>query len=141
MVVTIRFNRKEMAELDGYLQRNAYFDSLSSVGRVATMEFIRTRTAIALQPNVGRAAGKRPWFLWDYDITEEQAQEILSHAPFEQRKWLLARMLERLKPQELLHYVSLEVIEQALPHLRLDEKLKRHWKEAIELWMHPNSKF
>lgn len=137
MIVTIRFNHKEMRELSRYLRRNAYFDSLSSLGRVATMEFIRTRTALALEPNVEQSAEKRPWFLWDYDLTEAQVQELLTHAPFEQRKWLLARMLERLGPQELVRYVPLAEVQKALPHLRLDEKVKRHWEEALALWAQP----
>ena len=59
------------------------------------------------------------------------------HAPFEQRKWLLGRMLERLKPNEIVRYVSLDTLQQALPHLRLEEKLRRHWEEAIALWTRP----
>ena len=137
VVATIRFSRKEMEELARYLRRNSAFDSLSSLGRVATMEFVRTRTALPLQPNQRRERGKRPWFLWDYDLTEAQVQELLTHAPFEQRKWLLARMLERLGPDELVRYVRLEAVQQALPHLRLDEKVKRHWEEAIALWTNP----
>ena len=47
-------------------------DSLSSLGRVATMEFVRTKTALALHPDRGRDGGKRPWFLWDFDLSEAQ---------------------------------------------------------------------
>ena len=137
VVVTIRFSHKEMGEIERYLQRNACFDSLSSLGRVATMEFVRTSTALPLHPNRGAAGGKRPWFLWDYDLTEAQVHELLTHAPFEQRKWLLGRMLERLGPEELVRYVSLEEVERALPHLRFDEKVKRHWEEAIAVWTRP----
>ena len=137
VVATIRFSRKEMGELERYLKRNAYFDSLSSLGRVATMEFVRTKTALALQPNLWQGGGKRPWFLWDYDLTEAQVQELLTHAPFAERKWLLGRMLERLGPAEIVRYVSLEALQQALPHLRLEEKIRRHWEEAIAVWSHP----
>ena len=137
VVATIRFSHKEMRELERYLRRNLYFDSLSSLGRVATMEFVRTRKTLALQPNVGPGGGTRPWFLWDYELTEAQVQELLTHAPFEQRRWLLGRMLERLGPEELVRYVSLEAVQHALPHLRLDEKIKRHWEEAIAVWTHP----
>lgn len=137
VVATIRFSRKEMGELERYLRRNAYFGSISSLGRVATMEFVRTRKTLALQPNVGQESGKRPWFLWDYDLTEAQVQELLTHAPFEQRKWLLGRMLERLGPAEIVRYASLDTLQQALPHLRIDEKVKRHWEEAIAVWTRP----
>jgi len=137
IVVTIRFNHKEMQELQRYLQRNPCFDSLSSLGRVAAMEFVRTNTTLSLHPSKRDDGGKRPWFLWDYDFTDAQVHELLTHAPFEQRKWLLGRMLQRLGPDEIVRYVSLEALQQALPHLRLDEKLKRHWEEAIALWTTP----
>lgn len=140
MMATIRFSRTEMAELERYLRRNAYFDSFSSLGRVATMEFIRTKTALALQPSLGRKDGTRPWFLWDYDLTEAQVHELLTHAPFEQRKWLLGRMLERLGPDEIVQYISLEALQQALPHLRLEERVKCHWEDAIAVWTHPTPK-
>jgi hypothetical protein len=136
-VVTIRFSRAEVKDLQNYLRRNTYFDSLSSLGRVAAMEFIREKQMLTLQPNQTREGGRRPWFLWDYDLTEAQVRELLTHAPFAQRKWLLGRMLERLKPEEIVRYVSLEELREALPHLRLDEKIKRHWEEAIALWATP----
>lgn len=137
VVATIRFSRNEIRELEGYIRRNAYFDSVSSLGRVAVMEFVRTKTSLTLQPNLGRAGEQRPWFLWDYDLSEAQVRELLTHAPFAQRKWLLGRMLERLGPQELLGYISLDAVRRALPHLRLEAKIKRHWEEAIELWTTP----
>jgi len=101
------------------------------------MEFLHTKTALALQPNRGQDRETRPWFLWDYDLTEAHVRELLTHAPFEQRKWLLGRMLERLGPEEIVRYVSLKALQHALPRLRLDEKIKRHWEEAIAVWTHP----
>ncbi|MBI4003552.1 MAG: hypothetical protein HY353_00855 [Candidatus Omnitrophica bacterium] len=141
VVVTIRFSDKEMRELGRYLRRNVYFDSLSSLGRVATMEFVRTRTALALEPHGEQEGKTRLWFLWDYDLTEAEVRELLTHAPFEQRRWLLARMLERLGPEELVKYVSLKAVRRALPHLRLDEKIRRHWEEAVALWTQPAPTF
>ena len=138
VVVTIRFTAKEMKTLEGYLRENVYFDSISSLGRVATLEFVRTSTALPLRPRTRPHDKTRLWFLWDYDLTEAQVQELLTHAPFEERKWLLGRMLERLGPEELVRYVSLKDVSQALPHLRLDEKIKRHWQEAIALWTQPS---
>ena len=137
VVATIRFSRKEMAEIEDYVRRNPYFDSVSRLGRVAMMEFIRASNALTLQPSVRQEAQRRPWFLWDYDLTEAQVHELITHAPFAQRKWLLGRMLERLGPTEIVRYVSLEALRQALPHLRLAPQIKRHWEEAIALWTSP----
>ena len=135
VLTTIRFAPEEAREIKAYLRRNPAFASVSSLGRVATMEFIRTRTALLLSPGTG--AAKRPWFVWDYDLSEAEVQETLRHAPFAQRKWLIARLLERLRPPEIFAYLSVEEIHQALPHLRMDPKVQRHWQEAVEVWTSP----
>lgn len=132
---TIRFSLNEMREINRYLRQNRYFESVSSLGRVAVMELIHTQASVSLKP-LARASlgGKRPLFLWDYDLTEAQVHEILEHQPFDRRKWLVARILERLGPDDVFRYLSLEEISQALPHLRMNEKIKQHWREAVEVW-------
>ena len=129
---TIRFSVGEAQEIQEYLSQNPCFESVSSLGRVALMEFIRARRALALSPLT--ANEKKPSFLWDYDLTEAQVEEILRHAPLDQRKWLIARILERAPLQEVLRFLTIKEIRQALPHLRMDLKTKRHWQEAVELW-------
>lgn len=131
---TIRFTPTEEKSINEYLRRNKAFDSLSSLGRVAVMEFIHTRTTLTLSPISQHSAQARPSFLWDYDLTEAQVHEILQHEPFKQRKWLIARILERAPLQEVWRYLTMEQIRDALPHLRMDPKTQRHWQEAIELW-------
>ncbi len=131
---TIRFSSKEARAIADYLRQNPSLDSISSLGRVAIMEFIRTRTALSLHPLCERPRHARPSFLWDYDLTEAQAHEILRHAPFDQHKWLMARILERARLEEVFHYLPIEQIHDALPHLRLPPAVKRHWQEAIALW-------
>ena len=136
VLTTIRFAPDEARQIKAYVRRNPVFSTISSLGRVATMEFIRTRISLPLSPNVGSA--KRPRFLWDYDLTEAQVYELLHHAPFAERKWLVGRLLERLRPPEVFQYLSLEQIRTALPQLRMDPKIQRHWQEAIEVWSRPS---
>ena len=131
---TIRFSPGEMSEILRYLNQNRSFESLSSLGRVAIMEFIRTRSQMPLHPLETKAPSGRPEFLWDYDLTESQVREILAHAPMGERAWLIARILERSSLQEALRYLTAEEIRQALPHVRMDPKVKSHWQEAVELW-------
>lgn len=134
VVKTIRFTPTEAKAVQEYLRRNRVFDSTSSLGRVAVMEFIRTKTSLAVSPLPHDLAPIRPPFLWDYDLTESHVREILQHEPFEQRKWLIARILERAPLQEVGRYLTVAQIREALPHLRMDPTTKRHWQEAIEVW-------
>ncbi len=102
------------------------------------MEFVRTKRALALDPISDVPHADRPRFLWDYDLSEAQVHELLQHAPFDQRKWLITRILERLRPPEVFQYLSLQDIRHALPRLRMDLAIQRHWQEALILWTeHP----
>lgn len=130
---TIRFSPEELKEIRAYLRENPFFDSLSSLGRVAVREFIHSREAVPLRP-VQSELRPRPSFLWDYDLSEAQVQEILHHAPFEEQKWLIARILERAPFREVFRYLTLQKIRKTLPSLRMDPKVKRHWQEALEVW-------
>ena len=136
---TIRFTPTEAKAINDYLRRNRVFDSISSLGRVAVMEFIRTRTTLRLSMVSQHSAQARPSFLWDYDLTEAQVHETLQHEPFEQRKWLIARILERCPFQEVFRYLTIDQIRAALPHLRMDPRTTRHWQEAVELWSQPST--
>jgi len=134
IIATIRLTKEEASAVKAYLRHNPVFESVSSLGRVATMEFIRSRRELPLSALPGTSSEPRPAFLWDYDLTEFQVHELLRHAPFDQRKWLIARILDRLRPPEVFRYLTLEDIRQALPRLRLEPRVKRHWQEAVALW-------
>lgn len=133
-LTTIRFAPEEWGQIRAYLRQNRSFESVSSLGRVALMEFIRTRRELPLEPVQVNSKEGRPSFLWDYDLTESQVREILRHAPFQERKWLIGRILERASLQEVLRYLSPEEIRKALPRLRMNTKVKNHWQEAVDLW-------
>jgi hypothetical protein len=134
-LVTIRFTPQEMRRMRRYLASNPAFDSISSLGRVATLTFMETQPMLKLQPARATQTAQRPTFLWDYDLTEAQIRTILTDEPLEQRAWLIARILERLRLTEVLDYLTLEQIREALPHLRMDARTKQHWEEAITLWI------
>ncbi len=134
MVKTIRFSPTEWGRIKEYLRQNPALESVSMLGRVAVMEFMHSRQALALHPLQRTDATARPSFLWDYAMTEPQAQELLRHAPMDQKKWLIARILEKVPLPEVLRFLTLEQIDQALPHVRLNPKVKKHWQEALLLW-------
>jgi len=136
---TIRFSPEEWSGIQSYLRDNPSFESISSLGRVAIMDFIKGRSFLLLSPLPDAQKESRPSFLWDYDLTEAQVRELLRHAPFEQRKWLMARILERGSLEEVLRYLTVEEIQKALPSLRINPKVKRHWQEAVKLWTEPRS--
>ena len=139
-LTTLRLSKKEGEEVDRYLKNNPAFGSISSLGRIAILEFIHAQKHLKLLPNPSPLKTGKPDFLWDYDLTEAQAKEILHHSPPAQRKWLASRILERLSLPVVFDYLDLDEIRELLPELRLNPKVKKHWEEAIRLWTKPNQK-
>lgn len=133
---TVRFNPTEGTLVDSYLKKNPLFESFSSLARVATLSFIREEGAIHLNPVVIESKPKRPFFLWDYDLNEIQVREILNQPGLSPQKiWLIERILTQARFKEIFSYLTLEIIEQALPRLRLAPKIRRRWEYAVNYWM------
>lgn len=130
---TIRLTPEENRQVSRYLLDNPLFDGFGSLARVATLEFIRVRRTLPLQPLLQSPFQKRPSFLWDYDISEVQVHEILKKKG-KDRDWLVARILERAPFTEVFRFLTLSEIREALPRLRLPLKRKAHWTYALQRW-------
>ena len=72
--------------------------------------------------------------MWDYDLTEDQVRAILSGTNNFDRQWLLARILESAKYEDVWKYVNLAQLRQAYPTLKLKKPIKRAWDLALRTW-------
>ena len=77
----------------------------------------------------------RPSFIWEYELTQGEIHEILE-GPRPKRLWLVAKILENGKWNEIWEYLTVEGIAADLPYLRLSEKSFNHWRYAIDRWRH-----
>lgn len=123
---TVRLTGEENKALEHFMAFHPNLNHFSSLTRVALREYIQRHRALATGP-------ASPSFLWEYKLDEEAIFEIL-HGPQKERLWLVAKILEHAKWEEVWRYLSPEMIEQDLPHLRLSEKTKRHWEYAFRRW-------
>ncbi|MBI4676852.1 MAG: hypothetical protein HY748_04655 [Elusimicrobia bacterium] len=131
---TVRLNSGEKALIENYLAGNTIFDGFSSLARVAIMSFIGAEGSVRLKP-VGTAGAARPRFLWDYDMSDAQAREILGRPGLsEAKRWLIARILSQARFEEVFSYLDLEDVKRALPKLRLPPKTAERWAYAVERW-------
>lgn len=124
---TVRFTTNEQARIGQYLKGHPYIKSFSTLVRAALWEF--------LQEVPARPRPIRPSFLWDYDLNHGQIMEIL-HGPQKNRLWLVAKILEHARWNEIWEYLTLPQIEKDLPRLRLPEKTRAHWVYALHRWRH-----
>lgn len=47
------------------------------------------------------SARQRPYFIWDYDLTEADIRAILRGDDEEQKAWLVARLLESARYEDI----------------------------------------
>ena len=76
----------------------------------------------------------RPYFLWDYDLTESDVLTLLRAGDEDTRCWLVARILESARYEDVWRYVSLAEVRALFPHLKLKPPVREAWAYALEVW-------
>lgn len=76
----------------------------------------------------------RPYFLWDYDLTEDDILRILSGENQTDKVWLVSRILESARFEDVWKYVSLSEVRRMLPILKLKKPIRRAWELASSVW-------
>lgn len=77
---------------------------------------------------------KRPYFLWDYDLTEEQVREILRGENKTERQWMMARILTSARYEDVWSYIQLSDLVHEFPNLRMRREVKEAWSHALTVW-------
>jgi len=71
---------------------------------------------------------QRPYFFWDYDITEEDIRRILANGNQTEKAWVITRILEYAKWDDIWRYLTIDDIRENFEHLRF------RWPQDRELW-------
>lgn len=77
---------------------------------------------------------KKPYFLWDYDFTETQVKKMLREGNDYTKQWLIARILESAKYEDVWKYLTLKEILAIFQKLRLRKPMREAWEEAFKAW-------
>lgn len=75
-----------------------------------------------------------PYFIWDYDLTDADVRAILSGDDEEQKAWLVARLLESARYEEVWQYISLSELRAIFPQLQLKPQVRAVWEFALSVW-------
>ena len=76
----------------------------------------------------------RPYFLWDYDLTEDDVRRILSGENQTDKKWLMARILTNAHFDDVWKYLSVRDIVDNFKDLRMRSQTKNVWHRALTVW-------
>lgn len=77
---------------------------------------------------------QKPYFLWDYDLSYTDVQAILKGKDEEQKAWLIARLLESARYEDIWKYISLEELRTIFPKLKLKPQVRAVWEFALLVW-------
>jgi hypothetical protein len=81
-------------------------------------------------------ASQRPYFFWDYDISDDQVRHILRHGNSVEKGWIITRILEYAKWEDIWRYLTVDDIRQNFEHLRFRRPQDRElWAYALERWV------
>ncbi|MEK7091261.1 MAG: hypothetical protein AAB887_02010 [Patescibacteria group bacterium] len=76
----------------------------------------------------------RPYFLWDYDLTEGDVRRILSGENQTDKAWILSRILESATFEDVWKYTSLSEIRHMMPILKIKKPIRQVWERALSVW-------
>lgn len=76
----------------------------------------------------------KPYFLWDYDISEKEVKRIIKQGDEYSREFIIARILESAKYKDVWKYITLEELVKVFPRLKLKKEIKQAWQNAFLAW-------
>jgi hypothetical protein len=77
---------------------------------------------------------RTPYFLWDYDLTDQDVRAILRGDDEDQKTWIIARLLESARYEDVWQYISLAELRSIFPKLQLKPQVKAAWEFALQVW-------
>ena len=79
-------------------------------------------------------SSKSPYFIWDYDLSENQVKTILKKGDESTQNWLVGRILESAKFTDIWKYLNIREIKKFFPKLKLKKPIKKAWERAFKAW-------
>jgi hypothetical protein len=79
--------------------------------------------------------GQRLYFFWDYDINDEKIHHILRSGSPSEKGWVITRILEYAKWDDIWRYLTVTDIRQNFEYLRFRRPQDRElWAYALDRW-------
>jgi hypothetical protein len=75
-----------------------------------------------------------PYFLWDYNLSDADVRVILRGDDEEQKSWLVARLLESARYEDVWQYITLAELRAIFPKLQLKPQVRAAWEFALSVW-------
>lgn len=78
---------------------------------------------------------RRPYFLWDQEMTLEEFEQLLRDPVPEVRAYALGKLMRQAKPDDVFQFASLDLIRELWPALeRYLGKQREFWRWLVSSW-------
>lgn len=72
--------------------------------------------------------------MWDYDLTEKDVRRILNGRNETEKIWLMSRILESAKYEDIWKYLSCRQVREWFNRLKLKKPIREAWQLALNTW-------
>lgn len=76
----------------------------------------------------------RPYFLWDYDLSEDDVRRILAGDNDVEKIWMLSRILTSARLEDAWRFTTASQVASMFPKLRLRPGVREAWERALTVW-------
>lgn len=76
----------------------------------------------------------KPYFLWDYVWNEKKVRKVLKDRDENRKAWLIGRILESAKFDDVFKYLTIKEILDVFPKLKLKNSIREAWERAFKVW-------
>lgn len=76
----------------------------------------------------------QPYFLWDYDLTEDDVHRLLREGNDVEKIWIMSRILESATYEDVWKYTTLKEVKEWFPRLKLKKSIRNVWTKALTAW-------
>jgi hypothetical protein len=84
------------------------------------------------------AVRERPYFIWDYDISDSEFRAMLTGDNEYETAWAIARLLEAARWSDIWKYITLSQVRAWFPRLQLRREVRSVWEYAFSIWDQPD---
>ena len=79
---------------------------------------------------------QRPYFIWDYDLSEEDVRAILRGDNEYEKVQMMVRIMESAHWEDIWTYLTLAQVKEYWPEIRqrMRKEIREAWSWAFEVW-------
>lgn len=77
---------------------------------------------------------QRPYFIWDYDLTEDDIHRLLRDGNDTEKIWIMSRILESASYEDVWKYTTLKEVKAWFPRLKLKKPIRDVWAKTLTAW-------